>query len=368
MLSIDDKVFKEGSAVRERLKMYAKFVDELHVFVYTKEDFQEEKVGQKLWIYPSNSKYRIEYYIRGYRFCSRLIKKLKAGRTRVRITSQEGMTNFLATLLSSLNRVPMEIQIHTDIFSSFFRRESYLNRLRLLGYWLGAKRARSIRVVSERIKIGLIDKWRIPKKKIKVLPIHVDVARFANGPQTDFLKGRHPEFRHIILMLSRLTIEKNIELALLVLKDVLVRYPKTGLVIVGEGPLQGSLRKAVYDMNLGGSVIFLPWADDPIPYYKSADIFLLTSNYEGYGLALIEAALSKIPIVTTDVGVVGGIVNKFNALVAPVGDRAKLVSHILFLLQNESARFLMRERLVGFGDLLPDKEKYLKDYKSFWLI
>jgi glycosyltransferase involved in cell wall biosynthesis len=366
MLSIDAKVFQEGSAPRERMKMYSRFIDELHIYVYTGPGFKEEKVSDKLWLYPSNSKQRLFYFYTGYRFCSRLLENLKKGRTRVRITSQEGMTNFLAVTLASRFRLPLEVQIHTDIFSPYYKKESYLNKLRILGYWLGTKRAKSVRVVSQRIRTALISKWNVSKKKIKVLPIYLDVAKFSGSNSGPNLKVMYPEFKQCILMMGRLSIEKNIALALDVMTEVVARYPKAGLIIVGDGPEKTRLESLVKVRNLTENVRFLPWVDDPIPYFKSADIFLHTSNYEGYGLVLVEAALCGVPIVTTDVGVVGETINQFNALIAPVGNKAKLVSHLSFLLQNESARVMMRDRVFKVADEMPEKSKYISDYKALW--
>lgn len=369
MLSIDHKVFEEGSAVRERMKMYSRFIDELHIYVYTNNsnpELKAERVTDKLWLYPSNNKRKILYFYSGYRFCSKLIDNLKRGRARVRITSQEGMTNLLAVPLSTRYRLPLEVQIHTDIFSQFFRKESYLNRVRLLGYWLGVKRAKSIRVVSQRIRLSLINKWKVSKKKIKVLPIYKDKEKFLGPNLGTNLKALYPQFKQIILMVGRLSVEKNYELALRVLADILPRYPRAGLVILGDGPMKTRIEELSRELNISENVRILSWSQDPIPYYKSADIFLHTSNYEGYGLVLVEAALAGLPIVTTDVGVVGEIVNQFNALIAPVGDKSKLVSHLSFLLQNESARVLMKERLTKVADELPEKKKYIADYKALW--
>ena len=172
------------------------------------------------------------------------------------------------------------------------------------------------------------------------------------------LHDKFPEFEHIILMASRITREKNYPLAMEVFSLVRNRLPSTGLVVVGEGPERANL--------VADYLVVLPWTNDLVPYYASADIFLLTSDYEGYGRTLIEAALVGTPIVTTDVGLVGESVNGHNALIAPSRNAQKLAQHILFLLKNKEARVMMSDRLRKVGELLPSKEEYLKAYKFFW--
>ena len=59
-----------------------------------------------------------------------------------------------------------------------------------------------------------------------------------------------------------------------------------------------------------------PWTDDPFSYYKTADLFLLTSNYEGYGMAVVEAMAAGCPVIMTDVGLAGEVlIDKKDGLV-----------------------------------------------------
>ena len=59
------------------------------------------------------------------------------------------------------------------------------------------------------------------------------------------------------------------------------------LLIVGDGSELTKLKAISH--KLKANVIFSPWADDLPSYYKTADLFLLTSNYEGYGRTVVEA-------------------------------------------------------------------------------
>jgi len=339
MLSIDHTILDTGSTANARLSDYRALVDELKVVLPP---------------VPPRSRY---YYLwDGYKECSQILRDWKGNR--IVVTSQDGATNILALLLSMRFKFGLEVQIHTDIFSVYFRKESFNNYLRLFGYWLGAKRARSIRVVSKRIARGLMKNWHVLGKKITILPIFVNKERWQESRAGVNLHREYPEFDRIILMASRITVEKNFPLALKAFALVRERYPNTGLVIVGDGPLRQEIK--------GQNVVVRPWEDNISSLYRSSDIFLLASNYEGYGLTLIEAALSGTPIVTTDVGVVGEIIKAHNALIAPVGDARRLAQHIIFLFQNDKARIMMQERLLKVVNKLPDKETYLKLLKLSW--
>jgi glycosyltransferase involved in cell wall biosynthesis len=71
-------------------------------------------------------------------------------------------------------------------------------------------------------------------------------------------------------------------------------------MLLGEGPLHGELRKLADDLGIADRVIFQPFDIDPMPYYRSAELFVLSSDFEGFALVLVEALLSGLPVVSTD--------------------------------------------------------------------
>jgi glycosyltransferase involved in cell wall biosynthesis len=88
---------------------------------------------------------------------------------------------------------------------------------------------------------------------------------------------------------------------------VIVDMPQAGLIIVGSGSEADRLTSLVKKHGLEKSVMFEPWADQGTlySYYKTADLFLVTSLFEGYGMTLVEAHAAGCKIVSTDVGVAG---------------------------------------------------------------
>jgi glycosyltransferase involved in cell wall biosynthesis len=119
-------------------------------------------------------------------------------------------------------------------------------------------------------------------------------------------------------MASRLEKEKNIELAIDAWQSVVKSFPKAGLVIVGRGSEVLDLKKMVVSKSLTKSIVFEDWVDKGTlySYYKTADIFLNTSLFEGYGMTLVEAQSAGCKIVSTDVGVateVGSVIVRHDA-------------------------------------------------------
>ena len=72
------------------------------------------------------------------------------------------------------------------------------------------------------------------------------------------------------------------------------------MVILGEGPLRGGLEELARSLGLADRVKLPGFLANPWPYYSSADVFVLSSDYEGLGNVLVEALYAGLPIVTTD--------------------------------------------------------------------
>ena len=132
------------------------------------------------------------------------------------------------------------------------------------------------------------------------------------------------------------------------------------MVIVGEGPERHTLELGIRKYELRDSVVIEPWTDDMVSYYKTADLFLLTSNYEGYGRTVVEAAIAGLPVVMTDVGCAGeAIRNNVNGFIVPVDDAAALAERLGTALKNP--RLLEPLRRAPLPEL-PTKKEYLAAY------
>jgi glycosyltransferase involved in cell wall biosynthesis len=72
------------------------------------------------------------------------------------------------------------------------------------------------------------------------------------------------------------------------------------LMIVGQGPLEDTLKRKAVELEIADDVSFPGFRPSPWPFYASANLFALSSDYEGYPLVLLEAMKSGLPVVATD--------------------------------------------------------------------
>lgn len=187
------------------------------------------------------------------------------------------------------------------------------------------------------------DKLFKPKNTITVLN-GIDIDRFSPPLERTKSKtaftwlavGRLDEVKDYPTLFSALGLLKNSELR-----------------IAGTGKLKNELHQMVQNFGLEERVTFLGAIEDPAPYYKSADGFVLSSRYEGYGLVVGEAMSTQLPVVVTDCGgptEIVGYSGQFGFCV-PVSDHIALsnamysIETMSFTERNKMGKFA-RERII----------------------
>lgn len=331
MISTDRKIFEQGSAVRARQVEYAKEWGEVHIIVFggrsTKDGARrEQEIGGKnretvlapnCYAYSTRSWSKFMYPFDAMGLGRFLIEK----RGVTEITCQDAsLTAMAGVSLKKQFNIPLEIQVHEDIGSPNYP-QNLMRKIRKTLALSYLPKADKIRVVSNRIKDYLVGTLGIDAAKITVRPIVVDMEKIRQAPILPGadLHKKYPQFEKIVLVASRLEKEKNVGLAIRSWAEVIKKMPRVGLVIVGDGSQKVQFEKMAVQISsprsdLGqssrlnssdSSIVFESWANQStlFSYYKTADLFLNTSLFEGYGMALVEVQAAGCKIVSTDVGV-----------------------------------------------------------------
>jgi glycosyltransferase involved in cell wall biosynthesis len=143
-----------------------------------------------------------------------------------------------------------------------------------------------------------------------------------------------------IVAVGRLHHQKGFDLLIDAYAMLVPDIPASSLWIFGEGALRAQLEKKVATLNLG-SRSFLPGPiSDPYAELAQADLFVLSSRFEGYPRALAEAMMMGLPVVSFDCpGAPGSmIVHEHNGLLVPMGDTRSLAQAILRLARDPALR------------------------------
>lgn len=229
----------------------------------------------------------------------------------------------LGGMAAKLAGVPMIVEtFHGNLFRGYYSR---------VMTWLLLKAERLIargvmhRVValSEGQKQELMEYGICPPSKIRVIPLGLDLRRFAESSRlAGELRTELGVPPHTILLgaIGRLVPIKGLTY-LLSAVDRLRRSSKTDfrLLIVGDGPLRATLERQVSDLGLQDKVRFLGWRFDLERVYADLDIVVLSSLNEGTPVCLLEAMAAGKAVVATEVGGVPELVDdgRTGLLVAP---------------------------------------------------
>jgi glycosyltransferase involved in cell wall biosynthesis len=135
---------------------------------------------------------------------------------------------------------------------------------------------------------------------IAVVPSAIDVERFAAGRRSALVRARlgADGDAPLALVVSRLGMEKNVELAL----DALAHFAELRLAVVGEGPHRAALEERARRLGVGERVRFTgALARERLPdVYASVDAFVFPSTTDTQGLVLVEALAAGLPVIAAD--------------------------------------------------------------------
>jgi glycosyltransferase involved in cell wall biosynthesis len=219
-------------------------------------------------------------------------------------------------------------------------------------------------VVSSVIANSIKNKFPNLKAKVSILPIFVDVKKIMEREVGFGSSNNIPN----ILMVSRFAKEKRIEDGLEAFRKLVVdKNIDARLNIFGAGPEKENIISRINELGLVEKVKILEWENDVILVFKKAQIYLLTSEYEGYGMTLIEAAASGVPIVTTNVGVAKTEIFKdgYNCHVCSVGDTDDVANRLEDLIINPDKRKLFKDRMQdSIRSVSISREEYVVNYTN----
>jgi phosphatidylinositol alpha-1,6-mannosyltransferase len=145
----------------------------------------------------------------------------------------------------------------------------------------------------------------------------------------------------VVLCVSRLVPIKNVAVFVDAMAVVHRERPDARGVIVGDGPLEPSLRQQAAALGLDGVVHFAGYVEQPDlpPWYRAADVFVLSSDFDNSPNVVLEAMASGLPVVATNVGGVPDFVEvPAGGALVPKGDAASLGAQIVALLNDDTRR------------------------------
>jgi glycogen(starch) synthase len=206
---------------------------------------------------------------------------------------------------------------------------------------------------------------RLPIKRLEVVKNGVDTNEFT--PCDDW-----PADDSYILFVGRLVEQKGVEYLLRALSSAKERFPNVRLKIVGDGEFRPMLERIATNLMLGTQVEFLGWqtGSDLVKCYQKAQIVVIPSIYEPFGMTALEAMACQRPVVASRVGGLSEIIeHEVTGFLAEPKDDLDLAQWIMTLLSSAEMRNEMgkagRNEILTAGYTWPQiAERFIEFYKD----
>lgn len=204
---------------------------------------------------------------------------------------------------------------------------------------------------SQGVARDLTSAFAIDPDRIRVLanPVDLDRVRIAAAEPIDetlLPVGSGP----LIVAAGRLADAKNYPLMIEAFAALRLELP-VRLCILGEGELEGTLRRLIAARGLGEFVSLAGFQVNPWKYIARADVFLLTSRYEGFGNVLIEAMACGVPVVATASAGTRDIVRHGqDGLLVEIHSPKLIADSLASVLESPSGRTAMARAAMASAD------------------
>lgn len=205
--------------------------------------------------------------------------------------------------------------------------------------------------VSHGVQADLAEKFRLPPAMLHVIHNPVDLDRVQQMMREPVPhEWFSPDNAPVILGAGRLVASKDYP-TLLAAFARLCRIRPARLVILGKGPLEAELKQYAKTLGIAGEVDFPGFQQNPWAWMRAADLFVLSSKWEGLGNVVIEALACGVPVVSTDCSTGPAEILDDGRLgyLAPVGDPEMLARLMERVLSNPDAARQADPELTRFA-------------------
>ena len=204
--------------------------------------------------------------------------------------------------------------------------------------WMLTYEATEVIVNSNYMKGEIQRLFGLPFEKINVVANGVNLNKFTGMERDYSFRRRYAmDNEKIILFMGRLVNEKGVQHLIAAMPKILAGYHDAKLVIAGKGGMLDELRAEANALGLGDKVYFAGYlcGKDVEKMYKAADISVFPSTYEPFGIVALEGMLAERPIVVSDAGGLGEIVeHRETGMKSYCGNANSIADSILELLYN----------------------------------
>jgi len=242
------------------------------------------------------------------------------------------LAGVVARLAGRLAGVPV-------VYTEHNLQERYHSLTRLLNALTWGWQVRVVAVSGE--VAGSISRHLGNRVPVEIVRNGIEIRRSATSEEVASVRRQFdlPAGSPIVGTVAVLRAQKRLDVWLDAAKQIAEALPDVRFLIVGDGPLRAELERQARHHGLAASIRFVGLQADVQPFLALLDIFLISSEFEGLPLALLEAMAAHVPVVATTVGgIPEAMKDRQDGILVPFGEPQALAEAVIQLLEHPALR------------------------------
>lgn len=228
------------------------------------------------------------------------------------IHAHDWLVAHAAASLKHAYRIPLVATIHA---TEYGRHQGHLpgpmNKLiHQIEWWLTFESSRTI-CCSQYMMEQITDIFQLPLDKVEIIPNGIDFECFKKDVSVDLYRKKYLKpGEKLVFFVGRLVYEKGVQTVLEAMPIILNKVPNVKFVVAGSGPHLNQLKSLVTEFGLDDKVRFAGHVDtdDLCAFYSIADLTVVPSLYEPFGMVVLESMAMGTPTIVADTGGLSEIV------------------------------------------------------------
>ncbi len=261
----------------------------------TRRDGRGQRTKDFIWALEQTcgSDYSRDMYMEVHRYAA-LATELASGEQFDIIHAHDWMTYPAGMAVAAMSGKPLVVHIHS---TEFDRSGEHVNQMVYDIERMGMHAADRVIAVSYFTRNIVVNRYGVPAEKVEV--VHNGVERNGNGSEWSLSKTGITKGEKIVLFLGRITMQKGPEYFLQAAKKVLEVMDNVKFVMAGSGDLMRKSVEMAAGLGIGHKVLFTGFlrGEDVKKIYKMADLFVMPSVSEPFGIVPLEALENDVPVI-----------------------------------------------------------------------
>jgi N-acetyl-alpha-D-glucosaminyl L-malate synthase BshA len=221
-----------------------------------------------------------------------------------------------------------------------------------------------VTAVSRFLKEKTLTNYGI-NKEIEVIPNFIDTEKYKRIQNNSFCPRFAPADKKVLLHTSNFRPVKRVQDVIRIFNEVQKKIPSV-LILVGDGPDRSQCEILSRELGIQDNVKFLGKQVELVPILSSADLFLMPSQSESFGLSALEAMACEVPVISSSVGGLPELqIHGETGFIAEFGDIDRMARYAIDLLSNPAKHKLFAEAARNRAKEF-ESDKIVQQYEQYY--